>query len=48
MKKYKITLKEKNDSLEGKLQIKEKELFFECEDKIITIPYTSIVSSKLK
>jgi hypothetical protein len=48
MKKYKITLKEKNKRLEGLLQIKENALFLECPDKIITISYQNIISCKLK
>lgn len=48
MKKYTVTIQNGKNKKDGKLQIKEKELFIECEHEIITIPFSNIINSNLK
>ena len=48
MKKFNILWQSNKKKIPSQLQVKEKELFIEIENKIIKIPFTSIVNSTLK
>ena len=48
MKKFNILWQSNKKKIPSQLQVKEKELFIEIDNKIIKIPFTSIVNSTLK